>query len=249
LILSVKFGFVFIKGKRVGGTSIEMALATICGPDDIITPLAPIDELARLCLSVRAQNYASDRALEDAYIERIQQTPAPALPQIPVPKERYYNHMSLRELITAYGTGVSAFDIVCVERSPFSKILSWANWLASADDYLAGGRLQTDLAALRRAVDRIFEFHEFAEVKNIDLYRGEDGRVTARALRYENLQDELRAFFRSLGVKELPNLPHAKAGLLSDRLDPREFFSTEQRRKINDIFGEEFDTFGYPRMP
>jgi len=154
----------------------------------------------------------------------------------------------LREVIAAYGPSVSSFDIVCVERSPFAKILSWANWLASADAYLSGGKLQTDLKALRYSVNRIFDTGEFAEVKNIDLYRGEDGRVAARALRHENLEADLRTFLSSRGASKLPDLPQAKAGLMSDRLDPREFFSKDQLRRINDIFSDEFDTFSYSRL-
>jgi hypothetical protein len=249
LILSVKFRFVFIKGKRVGSTSAEMALSTICGPDDVVTPLAPIDELARMRLGGRAQNYASDRAREQAYIENIQRTPDRELPGISVPKERYYNHMSLCEVIDEFGPGLADYKLLCVERSPFSKILSWANWLASSDEYLAGGRLQRDLLALRRAIDRIFETGDFTGVRNIDLYRGQDGSVAVRAMRYENLERDLSAFFRSLGVAETPKLPHAKEGLLSDRLDPRELFSAEQRQMINEAFSEEFEIFGYPRVP
>jgi hypothetical protein len=248
LILSKEFRFVFIKGKRVGGTSAEIALSTICGSRDIITPIAPIDELARMELGVRARNYAAEPKCEEAYIEQIRTSPRSALPQISVPKERYYNHMPLRELIAIYGPSVSSFHIVCVERSPFAKILSWANWLCSSEAYLAGGKMQTNLKALRCSVDRIFDTGEFAEVKNIDLYRGEDGRVAARALRYDNLEAELRTFLNSLGVSKLPNLPRAKAGLLSDRLNPRDFFSKDQLLRINHVFADEFDTFNYSRL-
>jgi hypothetical protein len=249
LILSEKFRFVFIKGKRVGGTSVEMALSTICGCRDIISPIAPVDELDRMRLGARARNYAAAREREEAYIRQIQTTPRQALAQVSVPEERYYNHMPLREVIAVYGPSVSSFDIVCVERSPFAKILSWANWLASSEAYLSGGRLQTDLNVLRSSVDRIFDTGEFAEVKNIDLYRGEDGRVAARALRHENLAADLRTFLTSRGVSKLPHLPQAKAGLKSGRLDPSEFFSKDQVRRINEVFGEEFDTFGYSRLP
>jgi hypothetical protein len=248
LILSKKFGFVFIKGKRVGGTSVEIALSTICGSHDIVTPIAPIDELERMRLGARAQNYAAAPECEDAYMRQIQTSPRHMLAQISVPKERYYNHMPLREVIAVYGAEVSSFDIICVERSPFAKILSWANWLASSEAYLSGGKLQTDLEALRRSVDRIFDTGEFAEVKNIDLYRGEDGRVAAYALRHEELEADLRTFLSSRGISRLPNLPRVKAGLMSDHLNPREFFSTDQLRKINDVFSEEFDTFSYSRL-
>jgi hypothetical protein len=248
LILSEKFRFVFIKGKRVGGTSVEMALSTICGACDVITPITPIDELRRMQLGGRAQNYAAAREREDAYIQQIQTTPRHALAAVSVPKERYYNHMSLREVITAYGPSASSFHIICVERSPFAKILSWANWLASAEAYLSGGQLQTDLKALRSSVHRIFDSGEFAEVKNIDLYRGVNGRVRARALLHENLEADLRTFLSARGLSKLPHLPQAKAGLMSDRLNPREFFSKGQLRRIKEVFSDEFDTFGYSRL-
>ena len=248
MILSEKFGFVFIKGKRVGGTSVEMALSTICGSQDIVTPIAPIDELARMEHGGLARNYAAAPELEDAYIQEIRKSPRDGLGQILVPKERYYNHMALREVIAIYGPSAASFDVICVERSPFAKILSWANWLTSSQVYLSGGKLQTDLTALRSAVDRIFASGDFAEVRNIDLYRAEDGRVAARALRHENLEADLQEFLSSRGISHLSYLPWAKAGLKSNRLDPREFFSKEQVRRIEDVFAEEFGTFGYSRL-
>jgi hypothetical protein len=248
LILSHQLGFVFIKGKRVGGTSVEIALSTICGPRDIITPVAPIDELERMRIGGRARNYAARREREDAYIQQVNTTPRHALAEISVPKERYYNHMPLREIIEVYGPSVSTFEITCVERSPYAKILSWANWLASAQAYLSGGKLQTDIGALRRSIDRIFDTGEFAEVKNIDLYRDDNGSVAVSALRHDNLENDLRNWLSARGVKEPAHLPQAKAGLMSNTLNPREFFSNRQLLSINNTFAEEFDTFGYPRL-
>ncbi len=245
MILSERFKFIFIKGKRVGGTSVEMALSTVCGPDDIVTPIAPIDELERMRLGGAARNYAASRASELAYANLIRVTPIHALAQVTVPKERFYNHMSLREVIEEYGRSVENFEVVCVERSPFAKILSWANWLASSESYLSGGSLQRDLATLRSSIDRIFETGEFTEVRNIDLYRNREGEVKARVLRHEKLEDDLRVFLNSRGVTKMPVLPQAKSGLKSERLDPRKFFSKRQLCIISEVFAEEFDTFGY----
>jgi hypothetical protein len=248
VILSERFKFIFIKGKRVGGTSVETALSIVCGPDDIVTPIAPIDELQRMRLGGAARNYAAHRDSEHAYTDLIRRTPLHELPQVAVPKERFYNHMPLREVIKEYGPSAMNFEVVCVERSPFAKILSWANWLASSESYLSGGTLQRDLATLRSWIDRIFETGEFAEVKNIDLYRRQDGRVTARVLRHENLENDLRAFLNSRGVTRMPPLPQAKAGLKSDRLDPLKFFSKRQLGIISEVFAEEFKTFGYSSL-
>lgn len=44
MILSKEHKFVFIKGRKVAGTSVEVFLSEICGKNDIITPITPIDE-------------------------------------------------------------------------------------------------------------------------------------------------------------------------------------------------------------
>lgn len=38
----------FIKTNKTAGTSIEIALSRICGPEDIITPISPTDERKRM---------------------------------------------------------------------------------------------------------------------------------------------------------------------------------------------------------
>jgi hypothetical protein len=244
MILSHKFKFIFVKGKKVAGTSVEMALSTICGPTDIVTPITAIDELQRLRMGGHAQNYSIDRNIEAAYTRDVQTTAVRDLSRLTVPKEQYYNHMSLRELINAYEQPLTGYAIVCIERCPYDKILSWANMVLSFKSYQEGAPMQSDLIALRRFLDQALDNDDFIDVRNIDLYRGSDNRVTARVMRYENLLADLTAFLKALDVKDLPYLPHVKKGL-AKHLEPREFFRKDQLRKINDLFSEEFNTFGY----
>ena len=72
--------------------------------------------------------------------------------------------------------------------------------------------------------------------------------VAASALRYENLETDVRRFLNSHAIHNIPDLPRAKAGLMSDNLEPRDFFSNEQLLRINEVFAEEFDAFGYSRL-
>jgi len=39
MIISHKHKFIYIKCRKTAGTSIEMSLSKLCGPQDIITPL------------------------------------------------------------------------------------------------------------------------------------------------------------------------------------------------------------------
>ena len=47
MIVSHTHKFIFLKTKKTAGTSIELALSELCGPDDVITPLTEIDEAQR----------------------------------------------------------------------------------------------------------------------------------------------------------------------------------------------------------
>jgi hypothetical protein len=47
MILSHEHKFIFLRTKKTAGTSIELALSDLCGPDDIITPLTGEDEARR----------------------------------------------------------------------------------------------------------------------------------------------------------------------------------------------------------
>jgi hypothetical protein len=62
MIVSHTRRLIFIKTKKVGGSSFEIALSRFCGPDCVITPLGRGDETARRALGFRgAQNHEDTR--------------------------------------------------------------------------------------------------------------------------------------------------------------------------------------------
>jgi hypothetical protein len=118
---------------------------------------------------------------------------------------------------------------------------------ASYADYAAGRCMQMVPALLARWLDTGIADGTLLRVRNIDLYRGPDGSLAARVLRYAGLADELNAFLAERGAPAV-TLPHAKKGLMSDTLDPRAVLRPDQIARLNELFREEFETFGYPMI-
>ncbi len=245
MILSVRHKFVFVKGYKVAGTSIEMALSPLCGPDDIITPLLPIDEVQRLNSGGSCRNYGAPPALEKGYLEMLAASAPDALPRLKPPSGRFYNHMPLAEIAARYDGSLAGFRVLAAERSPYEKVISWLNMQLSLKAYARGGEMRGDPAMLRQQFD--ISKPNLARVRNIERYRDGAGRVAVELLRYETLQQSFDVLLQSFGEQPV-TLPHAKKGLMSATFDPRAVFRPDQRADINAIFAEEFDIFGYPRF-
>ena len=91
MILSHEHKFIFLRTKKTAGTSIELALSDLCGPDDIITPLTGEDE-ARRAGRRGAQNWRlhswwkSPRLLKRAWFK------------FSAKDYGFYNHMKAEEM-------------------------------------------------------------------------------------------------------------------------------------------------------
>lgn len=101
MILSHKHRYIFIKTMKTAGTSVEIALSRFCGPDDIVTPIRPIEPGMEHHVP---RNYVGT-GTED--------------------QPDFFNHIgasALRELI-----GDATWDSYykfCIERSPWERVAS-----------------------------------------------------------------------------------------------------------------------------
>lgn len=107
MIASHQHRFIFLKTRKTAGTSVEIALSKVCGPDDIITEISPEDEALRAQAGGRGpQNFAS-----------------PPLPR------KAYNHMGARA--TRELVGAETFDAYftfAIERNPWDAVVSLYFW-------------------------------------------------------------------------------------------------------------------------
>ena len=151
----------------------------------------------------------------------------------------------LRDVLRLYGPAALDYQVLCIERHPYAKIFSLANHMLSFAAYQAGGEMRCDWDELKNYLDRAIEDQSILVVKNIDRYRRADGSISASIMRFENLAADVQQFITSLGIEYRSALPHAKKGILANSLDPRDLLNQRQIRLINELFGEEFETFHY----
>lgn len=78
MIICHPLRIIFIKTKKVGGTSFEIALSKFCGDDCVITPLMPDDETLRAKLGFRgAQNWEAGGFTAHSTAAEVQAAVAP----------------------------------------------------------------------------------------------------------------------------------------------------------------------------
>jgi len=247
MILSRVHRCIFVKGVKVGGTSIEIALSSLCGPDDIITPITPIDELKRLAINGGARNYSENPAAEVAYLENLRRAAVSDLPRIAPPPGVYFNHMPLRDVLRLQNPAALDYRVVCVERNPYAKIFSWANHMLKFSSYETGAEMRSNWHELKHYLDKAIANRSVVAAKNIERYRGLNGRISAHVMRFEHLIADFRQFALGLGIDYRLPLPHAKKGILANGIDPRDLLNRQQITLINELFDEEFETFHYER--
>jgi hypothetical protein len=140
-----------------------------------------------------------------------------------------------------------AYWLIFVERSPYEKVISFAHWSEHRRAYDEGGALPDAPREIDAAIDRAIADRSIMTVRNIDRYRDRSGRIPVKGWRYENLAQDLDAFFEELGA-DAPPLVHAKRGLSAAGADPARLLSHEQIEFINQAFADEFVTFGYAML-
>ena len=166
MIVSHQHRFIFIKTQKTAGTSIEMALSSICGATDIISAISPIDEKNRINHGSRsAQNFYipfSSYSIKD-FVRLI----------LKRKRKKYYSHMSAAEIKKALPTKIwDSYFKFTIERNPFDKMVSLYFWRKGDEkygniyDFLTKGGFtrfkgsKIYLINNEIAVDKVYQFEE-----------------------------------------------------------------------------------------
>lgn len=229
MIVSHRHKFIFLKTRKTGSTSVELALSQFCGPDDILTLLPPEDERTRRELGfTTAQHYAKARR---EYIPKdwlrilVGRTPV-----------KYGEHMEALHVRRLLGerTWQSYFKFA-VERNPWDKAISQYYWRE---------RRLRDGLTLREFLAR--DEPAFC-ITNFDSYTIDGDLAVDHLIRYEDIDAGLARAGQEIGLPEPLSMPsfRAKGNVRVDRRPYRELLDEEERALIAVACRREIALLGY----
>ncbi len=248
MIISHHHRFIFVKTRKTGGTSIEIALSTFCGDDDVIAPITPIDELQRLDAGCACRNYSNDREREQAYLDELRENrQLQRLPKDLRSSLIYSSHTSLAEAL-ALDPAIADYTVISLDRHPYSKAVSLADHRNNSASYRRGEGFNSDLDTIRAKLDTMADDPRFqADLSNWVLYSIDGVPRVDHFLRHESLAVDFEETCKALDLSPIPPLPQTKVSQRDRTVTAREILTPEQQELVQTICADEFDFFGYER--
>ena len=214
-IISYKKNFIFVKSRKTGGTSMEIALSKFCGAEDIIAPIGPFGEderKARKFLS--PQNYINKKKPKKLNTALFKNLIASLIKLLPLtkkifkfnyPPKFFFRPLFLENRLASEHTSLkflkktlnnhfydNSFKFTIV-RNPYDQFLSFYHW-----------------EIFRKRVDPNKSIYDFTKNQayyffNLEksILLDDNGKLDFDLIiRYENLEKDLKILNKSLGFNE-----------------------------------------------
>lgn len=226
-LVSHQHAFIYLKTKKTGGTSVEMALEPLCTPPGTeVRHYGPALVSEFGIRGARGGKFSS------------------------VDKTGWHSHMSAQKVAWKLGPRAwSRYLKIASLRNPFDKAVSYY-WYAAAKRGRPNGGSVEDFRAFMRELDAsgYFRSRKDADWRVTHIF----GRpIIDQYLRLEHLEDDLATLFSRLGMDGMTvTVPKVKTG--SRKTDPRdvpEYFDEPTADILRRGWGWIFDAGNYSRDP
>ena len=233
MLISHEYQFIFIKTRKTAGTSIEISLSRFLGPWDVITPISPEDELARIERGIVPRNYINfvhpvgTVSHWDEKAIRSMQSKVNMVRQ-------FYNHCPATEIRKSVGERIwNSYYKFCFERNPWERVVSEYYYVLSKNPQWQG------VVSLESYIrERRFSL-------NHQLYMEDGEPVVDRICRFESLQEDLTDVCQRLNIPYDGWLPRAKSGLKKASAGQKDILTAELVDIIAQACQPEIELLGY----
>jgi len=227
MIVSHSHRFIFIKTKKVAGTSVELFLSQFCGEDDILTTLGPDEKLRE---GLGARNYWVFGHRRRNRLARIWWT---LLGRMANAYGGFYPHMPAHEIKRLLGSEIwNSYFKFTIERNPWDRQVSLYHW--RYHDQEKKPSFDTFIRS---------PFHRKIS-KNFDTYTIGGEVVADYVCRYETLEEDLANALKRVGIDQPIALPRAKSTHRGSGAW-RDYYTPRTRDIVGRWYRREIEALGY----
>ena len=195
MIISHKHKFIFIKPQKTAGTSVELLLSRICGPENVITPLGfdPDPNVRERHGAKPPQIYFRPKPFKYWQMCELYWL----FLKGKKPNRNYWEHLSAEKINEYVGDDIwKSYKKISIVRNPWDHVISQHNWMLK---YRFGG--VTD------------DFEHFIREKYVPLWNiiSVNNYVDLDfVIKFENLEENIEELFSDLKVITNSSLPKTK---------------------------------------
>jgi len=226
MIISHKHKFIFIKTRKTAGSSFELMLSAICGPDDILTPLSSEEEKVREQLGGgRARNYhlPLTKYWKREYLQLL----------LNRERARFKEHWPAKYIRDRVDPAVwNSYYKFAFDRNPYDKAVSYYYWKEACQDH--------------PTVEAFIRAGGLDPMSSYDLYSYGNRPIVDDVFKFEELDDSLTLIAERLRLDQPLEMPgyRAKSGF-RERKGYREMLSPWARQEVAKMFAREIALLGY----
>lgn len=228
VIASYQHNFIFLKTRKVAGSSIELYLRQFCGPDDIVTALMDYEEPLAREFGAREPTPINQRLAFPWEMTPEKFKKMIAWRQWPRTSQ-WWTHQPAKYVRRQIGIrqwdASTRFTIV---RNPWDRVISsyfWANRGAGRGESL----------------DEIIAKSD----ENWRIYTIDNALAVDHVIRFENLLNDFGNVCEQIGIPRPDKLPFLKSGIRSNEVRPNTFLTAQQVERIAKVCHREIELFGY----
>ena len=227
MIISHKYRFIFIKTHKTAGSSMEMALASLCDTEDVITPMES-NVSTDIPRNFHEENWIGRTYAKSRLFRKFIKRHSPLLGRW------YYEHMPATRVRELIGENVwNRYHKFCFERNPWDKVVSYYNWKKFGQ---------------KRALP---DFKTYVMKKShrlpmdARLYFDGEQCLMNEVADYARFKEQFTRICKRLGIPYNGKMPKEKTNITKQKVDYRDFYDEETRAKVESLFEREIALKGF----
>lgn len=238
---------IFIKTKKVAGTSVSVFLRNFASAHDIVPCITPRDEYYCVERGLYSKNYSDNPEAESYFTDLVRMQKFNAASEFMQNEMNiiYHSHTPAKKaksIIESKGHVWDDYFKFSIDRNPYSYMLSASSYNNKA--YNRGISVELDKDRILQNAKTLLSKRTFRQ--NESKYTDNGEVIVDKILRYEELPENLSEVLNAVSIKTDIQLPSLKVNTVG-KLTPDDVFDEKVKNKIYERFKSTFDRLGYSK--